>query len=505
MKSKLTTKTIAIWFFSIIACITVVWSCKKNTELEEASNQLSVMELKKFVTGKTTEKVEWEKAVSIRLKTGSNILYVRITTSNEDYVNNAQRFLVAYKDSIQIKPIILVLNPTENKNYIINKSFFSSYTGDALIYDLNKTFLRGHFMTNWKITGEAKLERTNTSLAQLGISVSGKELNASREKLMQLNTKETMGWEESCEWRTVGNYVQNGTVYVVGRKFCTLSYKQPDTYLPPEEVIWWIAPEPEYNGWRDTGEEKTDSVDCAGVLNGSALESDECNTCIGGTTGLTACPKDIRNKTEDPCISTVVNELVGTNKNIEGKISEIIKKFDQSKDLNLNIYDGITANGKPGNMFRSQLIGSSFTADIRLQTSYFKGQDGASKESLAAVLIHEVLHSFIKSQNFNLLDTTNIHHNMMVQNYIAPMSDYLTSAFGISRKDAFSLVWNGVIDSDVFEKANSEKLFEYTYTENGANHTISVSKQEIMNRASAYNGNTNYADEGKKGTKTCPN
>ncbi|WAC41208.1 hypothetical protein [Pedobacter sp. SL55] len=35
----------------------------------------------------------------------------------------------------------------------------------------------------------------------------------------------------------------------------------------------------------------------------------------------------------------------GANKNIEGKISEIIKNFDQSKDL--NIYDGITANGKP--------------------------------------------------------------------------------------------------------------------------------------------------------------
>lgn len=42
-------------------------------------------------------------------------------------------------------------------------------------------------------------------------------------------------------------------------------------------------------------------------------------------------------------------------------------------------------------------------------------------------------------------------------------------------------------------------------TKNGVSQTISVSKQEIMNRAVAYNGNTNYADEGKKGTKACPN
>ena len=41
--------------------------------------------------------------------------------------------------------------------------------------------------------------------------------------------------------------------------------------------------------------------------------------------------------------------------------------------------------------------------------------------------------------------------------------------------------------------------------ENGLTHTISVSKQEIKNRGGAYNGNTHYADEGKKGTKTCPN
>lgn len=217
--------------------------------------------------------------------------------------------------------------------------------------------------------------------------------------------------------------------------------------------------------------------------------------------------KDIRNKTEDPCISAVVNALVAANKNIEGKIGEIIKKFDQSKNFNINIYDGATSNGRPGNMFNSTLAGSIFTADVRLQTSYFKGQDGASKESLAAVLIHEVLHGYIKSQNPSLLDTSNVHHNIMVRNYIEPMSNYLIDAFGISRKDAFSLAWNGVIDSDVFTKADTDKLFEYSYTENGTIHSISISisKQEIMNRAVAYNGNANYANEGKKGTKTCPN
>ncbi|WAC41193.1 hypothetical protein [Pedobacter sp. SL55] len=361
-----------------------------------------------------------------------------------------------------------------------------NFTGTVLYYHFTGQLANGWNYANGRIAEKIAVI-TEKQFDQLQTQTQG-----------DIRTEATVcqsGFADKYQWTCVGvpGYENCGFTYV-GQEYVTYcSYEEEDKdYLGNENESGRGYFPPEY-------------TDCAGVAGGTATWNNECNTCIGGTTGLTACPKDIRNKAEDPCISTVVNELVGANKNIEGKISEIIKKFDQSKDLNLNIYDGITANGKPGNMFRSQLRGSEFTADIRLQTSYFKGEDGASKESLAAVLIHEVLHSYIKSQNPNILDTNNVHHNMMVQNYIEPMSNYLTSAFGISRKDAFSLTWNGVIDSDVFEMANSEKLFEYTYTENGVNHTISVSKQEIMNRASAYNGNTNYADEGKKGTKTCPN
>ncbi len=221
----------------------------------------------------------------------------------------------------------------------------------------------------------------------------------------------------------------------------------------------------------------------------------------GGSSGSTNPSKDIRNKTEDPCISANVNALLKNNNSIDGKMAEIIKKFDQSKSLNINIYDGETSNGKSGEMFKTIMDGSNFTAEIRLQTSYFKGQNGASKESLAAVLIHEVLHGFIKKQSPSLLLLS--HHNEIAQNYIAPMSDYLVSTFGISRRDAFSLAWNGVIDSDVFNNADANYLFNYSYIEDGVSKTISVSKQEIQNRAGAYNGNTNYDEEGKKGIKAC--
>lgn len=226
---------------------------------------------------------------------------------------------------------------------------------------------------------------------------------------------------------------------------------------------------------------------------------------VGGVISPTTAPtRDIRNKTQDPCISKAVDMVLGANKDIEGKIAEIIKRFDQSKSLNLNIYDGITSDGHSGEMFFSSFDGSIYNASIRLQTSYFKGTDAASQESLAAILIHEVLHSYIKNQNPSLLDTAHAHHNMIVANYITPMSDYLSSVFGMSRKDAFSLAWSGVADSDVFSKASVDDLFPYSYTENATNYTISISKQEIMSRGTAYNANMNYGDEGKKGTKVCP-
>lgn len=85
------------------------------------------------------------------------------------------------------------------------------------------------------------------------------------------------------------------------------------------------------------------------------------------------------------------------------------------------------------------------------------------------------------------------------------MTDFLINLYGMSKQDAFSLAWNGITSAKVFKEAPSSELFAYNYKENNINKTMSISKQEIMNRATAYNGLANYADEGIKGSTVCPN
>jgi hypothetical protein len=52
--------------------------------------------------------------------------------------------------------------------------------------------------------------------------------------------------------------------------------------------------------------EYTDKIDCAGVVRGKAKFSAECQTCIGGTTGIDKCPTDSLKKimkTKNDCLT----------------------------------------------------------------------------------------------------------------------------------------------------------------------------------------------------------
>lgn len=226
----------------------------------------------------------------------------------------------------------------------------------------------------------------------------------------------------------------------------------------------------------------------------------------GGPNGNPNGGYDIRNKITDACLKSAVQSLLNGNDNIIGWMASIIKKFDDSKTLNINIFDGTTSNGEPGQMFSSGFDGTVFNANIRLLTSYFKGPDAASKESLAAVVIHEVLHAYIKSLNPAILTDQGVHHNSIAEKYVIPMSEYLFRTFNMTRDDAFSLAWNGVIDSKVFKDAQPEDHFVWNFvTEQGAPVGLSLTKQAIKNRAGAYNARTNYGTEGVKGQKVCNN
>lgn len=58
--------------------------------------------------------------------------------------------------------------------------------------------------------------------------------------------------------------------------------------------------------------------DCAGEPNGTASDQNPCNTCMGGNTGITACPREIKidtSITNNPKINCIMEKLLGMNGN----------------------------------------------------------------------------------------------------------------------------------------------------------------------------------------------
>ncbi|KAI9549139.1 hypothetical protein GHT06_007010 [Daphnia sinensis] len=199
--------------------------------------------------------------------------------------------------------------------------------------------------------------------------------------------------------------------------------------------------------------------------------------------------KDIRNKTTDPCISKTVNEALTANKSVEGIMADIIKKFDASKSVTINIFDGATSNGTPGQYLGAGFIGNVFQANITLQTSYFVN---SSKESVITTLIHEFVHAYIHTSGSKILE---VDHDVISQQYITPMAVYLQNYFNIPLKDAYALAWSGVSDSKAWDLAALS--FEFTMIDGNK-----ITKQETLNLSGPYKDNGNQPQY-KKGIGIC--
>ncbi|SFH08639.1 hypothetical protein [Pedobacter insulae] len=145
----------------------------------------------------------------------------------------------------------------------------------------------------------------------------------------------------------------------------------------------------------------------------------------GVVTGITACPepRDIRNKTTDTCISKTVETALSANKDIEGMLAGIIQRFDASKTVTINIFNGSTQNDAPGQYQGEGFVNNVFQANITLNTTLMSG---SSKEYAISVLIHEFVHAYIHTSGNPILQSD---HNTIASKYITPMASYLTQYF----------------------------------------------------------------------------
>lgn len=318
------------------------------------------------------------------------------------------------------------------------------FSGAVISYDLTYRYLEGHHYKNSRqvpsnVHITAKLPATRAKS-----SGQGKLASANIPNKISTEIGDDGPTQTCTNWYLVTSYYD---------QYGDFMYST-ETYLSTTCTSGGYVGPPPLGG----GSTETVVFDCAGVPNGTA-QNTPCGCITGAARGTQCPPKDIRNKTTDTCISKTVEEILAANKDIEGKLSEIIKSFDASKNVRINIFDGITDDNAPGQIKFPAFDGNIFKANITLQTSYISGQNAASKESIISTIIHELLHAYIKTSNPDLLK--NHHHNEIATNYAVPMTQYLVQYFGMTERDAFSLAWSGIPDSEVFGNASSDTFFTY--------------------------------------------
>jgi hypothetical protein len=161
----------------------------------------------------------------------------------------------------------------------------------------------------------------------------------------------------------------------------------------------------------------------------------------GGGSGTGTSVFDISNKLTTPCFNTVFSEV--QSKTLQNTISKMLNKLFGSTDvINLDIEEGVLKQGVDGDTRDAGSSRGYRTVGITLNTNELKN---ASKEYIAATILHEVIHGIFLIKNKNPLIND---HNEMGSFYITYMAEALKELYPtISPDDAIALAWGGVQES----------------------------------------------------------
>jgi hypothetical protein len=135
-----------------------------------------------------------------------------------------------------------------------------------------------------------------------------------------------------------------------------------------------------------------------------------------------------------------LNEL--RTKNIYGIVGDMVREFDTNnmKKLNFEQSKYLEKNGKPLNAQYN-----SVTNTITLSESEL---ENASREFIACVIIHEMFHACIK------LNTENLDHTLMYNQYVESAGLYLNAIYGIDRYSAENLFLDGLKDAANYKQVS---------------------------------------------------
>ncbi|MFM6975614.1 MAG: hypothetical protein ACKOW2_02040, partial [Sphingobacteriaceae bacterium] len=157
----------------------------------------------------------------------------------------------------------------------------------------------------------------------------------------------------------------------------------------------------------------------------------------------------IHNQVQNPYLRSLVNQAISTD--IDDMISRIITTLDEDIFVQISVIDAPETTHLEA--AETDLIkipnSNTITGTITLSTNVLSI---STKEYAVTTVIHEFIHSYLKyiGQSNRLRE---LEHEQMAIKYINPMVHYLTTAFGLTSRDATALCWIGVNDASSYENS----------------------------------------------------
>ncbi|TKC03308.1 hypothetical protein [Pedobacter cryotolerans] len=206
------------------------------------------------------------------------------------------------------------------------------------------------------------------------------------------------------------------------------------------------------NGGGGGGTSPTDysyTIDCNKVVNGTATWNEDCQTCIGGTTGLTDCPpkRSVTDSTTTPCIKEGVTIGKQANTTIGAMLNKTFGTSNEYGGLDLQFIEGNTGTDdgwcrKDGNV--------SWVITINQNLP-----NVSSKEYILSTIYHEILHAYLEAtypkNSTGMFLIPHDEHQDMAEKYIILMTGALKLNYpNLSDPEAWGLAWGGLQDTPFY-------------------------------------------------------
>lgn len=286
----------------------------------------------------------------------------------------------------------------------------AGFSGAVISYDLNYRYLEGHQYQNGRqVPGSARIIPKLPNTTGKG-SGRGKLASANIPNKISTEIGDDGPTQTCTNWYLVTYYYDQYGDFMYSK----------DTYLGATCTGGGYVGPPPLGG----GSTEIVKYDCAGEPNGTASRNNPCNICMGGNTGITECPKEIKTdslKKRFPCAKTLIVDSLGKIERYRKLVEPFLQKgVNPSITWDANTQPWTNATYSAGTTGRSSSSGLGMSSDIYLNSVMLQN---SSKLLIAATAIHETYHAYINYMFANNISVTLFDKSQ--PNFMAGLYQYI--------------------------------------------------------------------------------